>query len=121
MFEVLAPAVHTVPGMPLYAMCRDREYNGVVWTGFGRTHHLYEDLQLWGTWISEDLTAWKEGDVDVWTYDVLEDTSVHKESFLVDMEWALPWLGAALVVAIALVVANGPLRHAYQRRKEKHA
>mmetsp|Transcript_52052 Transcript_52052/g.135523 ORF Transcript_52052/g.135523 Transcript_52052/m.135523 type:complete len:282 (-) Transcript_52052:135-980(-) len=55
----LSVAVESVPGMPLYAMCRDDGYNGVVFEGVGKTQHLYEDFTAFGTWQYEHLSpAW---------------------------------------------------------------
>jgi hypothetical protein len=52
----LSVAVESVPGMPLYAMCRDDGYNGVVFEGVGKTQHLYEDFTAFGTWQYEHLS-----------------------------------------------------------------
>jgi hypothetical protein len=51
----LGVEVESVPGMPLYAMCRDDGYNGVVFEGVGKIQHLYEDFTAFGTWQYEHL------------------------------------------------------------------
>jgi len=103
---VLPPQVHIQPGMPLYAMCRDDQYNGVVWTGLGGTHHLYEDWQAWGEWKYHDLTLWSDGHVEKFGYDPLQDTTVHK-----DRGWNIPATPAGVLgMCVAFVLGRKMFR-----------
>lgn len=102
----LAPDVRILPGMPLHAMCRDGEYSGVVWTGFGQTHHLYQDHLAWGLWKYEHLSVLDPGEPSPPALHPSAYTSAPGEGpvELVQLagRWAPPTLASAVVLAAGL-------------------